>query len=371
VYALEILEFFEKVQTKFDVTKTSNRSPTVIAVLGIMLKFSDNMDIQFISKGMLKSIATEEDVNKCIEKLQTTVDNSGKMAKEAFQTISAVNGFSQVSHLQQYFEKEELLQIILKGLTKWIQSPPFPEQQNLIKATTLSIQTLRAKSRSPSYRVFLACLEIALLPELKTLSEQQDMNDTNLIDVLMCCQSLCSLVFKPENDDSLSDEDITEVVNRLYKLSFLYQELKRVQLEWIHMLVKIASLKRGVNILLDSGTIKNVMIYLKKVVIYNDIQYAGLQLLHKCLSISPDCVETLKLAGAVEVCMTIQKTHTTTAFKELLEAVSAKLLPSEAYEKDIQRVIQEIETAYKVISLEKLLKPRDCRLINFNILLFL
>lgn len=341
------LQFLERIASLPDALEPLQQGETADAVLNIMLSHPDDANIQFIGKSLLETIATEVDVKRCLANLDRSIQNAKSNPASAYRSLAAVNGLSQVTRLRDFFEQKEASATIQKGISLWIQTPPFPEQQRIIKAAATSIESLKLGSNVSPHTTIVALLTTSLLPQLRSLSEKQDVNDTNLLDLVRCCRNLCTSA-TTQQTAPIPDDRIPEILEAVTKVSWRYQDLRKVQVLCIDMMTELATAGtgEGVSLLSESGTLKNVISYMLKVVIYEDVQAAGLQLLGACLKQNPALVEPIKFAGGIEVCKSIQSTHSSSAqIKTLLPPVANALMPSDFLDKDIKAAIETLNVA--------------------------
>lgn len=349
-FALASLKLLERFVEFPDALEALQKGDTADAVLNVMLSHPDDTDIQFIGRSLLETIATEVDVKRCLANLDRSIQNAKTNPTNAYRSLAAINGLSQVSRLKSFFEQKKAAATIQKGIALWVQSPVFPDQQRIIKAAALSIESLNLGSSTPPDTTITELLSTSLLPQLRSLSEKQDINDTNLLDIVRCCRNLCTQTATQETA-AIPDDSVPNILEAVTKVSWKYQDLRKVQVLCIEMMTELVEIGtgKGVRPLAESGTLKNVISYMSKVVIYEDVQAAGLKLLGACLKQDPTLVEAIKFAGGIDMCKSIQNTHPSSAqIKTLLPPVAGALMPSDFLDKDVKETIETLNSAIMV-----------------------
>lgn len=346
--AIAMLELLERISEVPRAVTEFQDGDTADAVLTLMLAHPDDADVQFIGKALLEVIATEKDVKRCLDDLNRCLQDAKTHAAKAYRALAAVNGLSQISRLTKIFEEKKASSTIQNAISFWIQSPPFSEQQKIIKAAALSAESLQLNSSTAPDATIIPLLTTSLLPQLRTLSERQDLNDSNLLDIVSCCRRLCS---SSQKQTEIPTDHLNDLVEAITKVMWKYQDLRRVQVLCLEMLEEIAAIGNGfgARLLVNSGVVKNVISYMSKVVIYEDVQVAGLRLLKCCLEKDPNLVEPLKFAGAVEVCKSIQSHHASSPqVKALLPTIAGALMPSDFLNQDMKAALDAIQKALLV-----------------------
>lgn len=312
------------------------KGDTVDAVLSAMLLHQNVQDVQFTGTAILEAIATEDDVKRCLANLDRCISGARSDPNKAYKSLAAVNGLSQVSRLRDIFEQKKAAESIQKGIASWIEGAQFSDQQKIIKAAARSIESLKIGATTPLDATISSLLHTCLIPQVKTLIDKQESKDNSLLDLIACCHGLCG-------QSRITPESLPAVLESVMKVSWKYQEIRKVQVECLEMMTELAMMSNGegVKILSESGALKNVISYMQKVMIYKDVQAAGLQLLGTILKQDPSTVEPIKFAGGIELCKSIRAAHSaSTEIRLLLAPVASALMPADFLDADIKKAIE-------------------------------
>lgn len=183
-------------------------------------------------------------------------------------------------------------------------------------------------------------LNVCLLPQLKALIDKQEAKKNSLLDLTRCCRQLC-------RKNHISPGSLPSLLESVSKVSLKYQDIRHVQIDCLEMMTELGAMGEsegeGVKILSDSGTLKNVIAYMQKVVMYEDVQAAGLHLLGAVLKQDPSTVEPIKFAGGIELCKAIRSAHAgSNQIRILLAPVASALMPADFLDADIKRAIDTV-----------------------------
>lgn len=339
--SVAVLELFERFLDVPDALEALQEGETVDAVLGAMLSHQGSPQTQFTGKYVLSAIATEDDVTRCLKGLDRAITGARRDPQATFRSLAAVNGLSQIGRLKAIFEQHRAAETIEAGIQSWIEAGMFAEQQRIIKAAARSIESLTAGSADVMDKTIIGLLHSCQLPQLKGILEKQEAQDNNVLDIVRCCKAMCA-------QKQISRDGLPPVIEAIMKVSWKYQDWRRIQIDCLEMFRDVASIQGGARLLQEGGAIKLVIGYMQKVAIYEDVQVAGLSVLATCLKQDPTLAEPLKYAGAVEACKQARSTHADSAqVKLLLAQILPILMPSEASDADIKNAIADIDHCLK------------------------
>eukprot|EP01054_Gregarina_sp_Poly1_P000074 Gregarina_sp_Poly_1__73@NODE_1016_length_5357_cov_246_370510_g286_i1_p1_GENE_NODE_1016_length_5357_cov_246_370510_g286_i1NODE_1016_length_5357_cov_246_370510_g286_i1_p1_ORF_typecomplete_len1732_score313_70Arm_2/PF04826_13/3_9e02Arm_2/PF04826_13/0_00098Arm_2/PF04826_13/48Arm_2/PF04826_13/17Arm_2/PF04826_13/1_1e03Arm_2/PF04826_13/1_6Arm_2/PF04826_13/5_4e02KAP/PF05804_12/1_1e03KAP/PF05804_12/1_1e05KAP/PF05804_12/8_3e02KAP/PF05804_12/6_2KAP/PF05804_12/61KAP/PF05804_12/1_9e02KAP/PF05804_12/5_1e03Nop1 len=315
-------------------------------LLNLSLTFRGEPSILTQIRRLLENTACEADVKAAVTSLNKHAPNGKANAANILDAIAAVNGLAGIERLRDAVRKEGATAAVLKASESLLASNPFPEQQKLVSCCLDCLATLFDACPSTSgTEVCVALMTVVTSSQLKTvLMSQTDSEDNTLLDLLKAVHRIARYdTFEDVNSLSRVLEAVSVCMRR-------YPEHRRAQMVCIEILTTLLAAKSAdvSGQFVQSGVAKQILTFLAKAAVHEDLQRLGLRLILVCAQRNPQNSESLRQAGAMDAVKAAARTHVgKSEIQKLVAHLTRLLTPEEQAKAEVSEQVSLLKLAAK------------------------
>lgn len=301
------------------------------------------------------SVATAEDVDRALAVFKKPLEN--RTVKEFHRALVALSGLSQINRLssKMLYVHDNLITVLKKIIEGRGQIAE--DRVQLIRSCLSAITNtiINNNDASACENVILQLLQFSQSTSFKAVVDRQVRQPGNrnsadspnsLVDLMNCIAT----IGRSGKLEQLSSTRILMEKTTAIMRSFL--DSPRIQTACFDVLTTVAhNNPKGVELLFSSGSMKLVVQYMQKSIMFEDVQKAGLKLWSAALatSQSDNNVDALKKAGAVDALQAILRVHPNSAsLRAELAPLYSALISTDAVEGDINAANNSLNQAILV-----------------------
>eukprot|EP01053_Blabericola_migrator_P003639 Blabericola_migrator_1__3638@NODE_208_length_11399_cov_361_320155_g179_i0_p1_GENE_NODE_208_length_11399_cov_361_320155_g179_i0NODE_208_length_11399_cov_361_320155_g179_i0_p1_ORF_typecomplete_len2709_score643_44KAP/PF05804_12/0_0098KAP/PF05804_12/84KAP/PF05804_12/3_5e02KAP/PF05804_12/0_94KAP/PF05804_12/5_2e02KAP/PF05804_12/0_043KAP/PF05804_12/0_00018Arm_2/PF04826_13/1_6Arm_2/PF04826_13/1_6e02Arm_2/PF04826_13/9_9e02Arm_2/PF04826_13/1_2e03Arm_2/PF04826_13/73Arm_2/PF04826_13/0_07Arm_2/PF04826_13/6_6 len=314
------------------------------SLLSLSLTFCGDSGILTQTRRLLEHTATENDVKVAVQNLQKMSPHGKQQEKPILEAIATLTGLAGSERLRETLRETQAADVVLKAVDNLLASGHYSSQQKLIAACLDSLGTLYdAVPPNSCTDVCVSLMNTVNSSGLKlVLASQPDPEENTLLELLRAVQRVATYdIFEDSNSMGRVVEAVAVCMRK-------YPEHRRAQALCVEIMTTLlASKSADANPnFIQSGVAKQILSFLAKAAVQEDLQRLGLRLILVCAQRDPRNAEALRLAGAMEAVNAASRTHVgKTEIQKLATHLKRLLTPEDQIKAEVSVQLDMLKVA--------------------------